>query len=239
MALEKTVDIAQILFITNPENSRWAGPALWVACKEVQRFYAPRGRWLDVPLFGDSVAHVQPSFRRHYVSPEAPDGIPCDAAITDKNRIESILAESVARPDVYDHALLGPLVHEMVGASGTSVVITDVEILPPPEWRYMIWDVAPRSAVISIAPLDPAYWVRRGLEDGDRVARTKSRARAAAMTVIGSLLGIGRCHNEHCYMLAIVDSVLRLDEMTYIGPEHGVKELVGRTFSEGPTAEAS
>jgi len=235
MGIEKTVEIAQVLFLTNPDTARWAGPALWAACEEVQEFYSPRGEWLHVPLFG-SVARVRPKFERHFVSPEPPESIPADAALTDEQRIQGILDATLAGPGVYDHSLMGTLLHELVGARGTSVVITDVEILPPPEWRYMIWDVAPRGAVISLAPLDPAYWLSLGFQDGDRVTRTKSRARAAAMTVVGSLLGISRCRNERCYMLANVDSVLRLDEMSCIGPEHGVDELVGREFA---VAEAS
>ena len=231
MGRQKTVEIAQILLVGNPKASLPLAGALWAAFDEVQRFYAPDDDWLEVPLFRGSTVEVRPSFTAHYVSWEVPPEVPAEAVIDDEEAIERILRESAGGPALFDHAVLGPLVHELVDPRGTSVVLTDLEILPPPEWRYMIWDAFPSGAVVSFAPLDPAYWATRGIGDRDQVATTKARARTACLTVVGSLLGIGRCRNERCIMLANVDSVLRLDDMVSLGAEHGIEALARRSFA--------
>jgi hypothetical protein len=231
MGVDKTVEIAQILFFSSGAEYQLAGPALLAVCDEVRRFYAPHDSWLDVPLGAGEIARVRPSLATHCVSSEAPTEVPTVQAITDASAIDRIVRESAAGPALSDHAVLGPLVHELVDSRGMSVVVTDLEIVPPAEWRYMIWDASPNGAVISVAPLDPAYWAIRDVNERDRLAIMKARARAALLTVVGSLLGIGRCRNDRCFMLANVDSVERLDRMACLGPEHGITELAGRTFT--------
>lgn len=232
MGIEKTVEIALILLIKDPKMSVLCGPALCAAFDEVQRFFVPEDDALELPLLpGAPAARVRPSFTTHLVSSEVSPAVKIGAVIDDPELIGSALTRAGADKGIVDHVVLGGLVHQLVEPDGTSVIVTDVEIRPPPDWRYMIWDSFPSGAVVSFAPLDPMYWYATGTDESERVATIKTRARAACLTVVGSLLGVGRCANELCFMLANVDSVLRLDEMVYLGGEHGIPELEGRSFA--------
>ena len=99
------------------------------------------------------------------------------------------------------------------------VVITNQELTPPPEWRYLLWDTRPsaHNAVLSACQMDPYYW------SGDttgRFATVQARLRAALCASIGELTGLSRCDNDACYMRREVTSVVELDAMTGYGAEH-------------------
>src|SRR4029453_2495881 len=130
-----------------------------------------------------------------------------------------------------DARLLGPKMQSLVKPSGWSLVVTDIELTPPPEGRYIIWDQFPLGAVASVAPLDPEYWREPYDSEQQRVVIAKRRVRAACVSIVGALIGLHRCQNESCFLYANVGSVVRLDEMELIGPEHGVAELTNRGFS--------
>jgi predicted Zn-dependent protease len=123
--------------------------------------------------------------------------------------------------------------NEVRGKDTLYVTVTDLEITPPKEWRYILWDYWPTNdAVISLAAMDPNYW---RIEDQNRVATIKHRARTACLCVIGLFLGLTGCQNESCFMYSEVESVVRLDQMRYLGEEHNeFKNLVKRGFSVQP-----
>ena len=109
------------------------------------------------------------------------------------------------------------------------VVVTNQELTPPPQWRYLMWDTAAaeHNAVISGCPMDPYYW---GTEIKDRFAVLERRVRAAICATIGELLGLAHCDNEACFMRRDVTSVLELDDMAEYGTEHADAGLGGVTF---------
>lgn len=117
-----------------------------------------------------------------------------------------------------------------------TVLVTDQEITPPREWRYVIWDSPlPRVTVASIAPLDPAYW---GSRPEDRLAILKRRTRAMLIATTGAHLGLSRCDNSRCFLFSNVDSVTTLDEMVAIGEEHRLAALADVGFTETSIREA-
>lgn len=205
-----------------------AGSALWAAFDEIRRLYETEDGWLTVPGI-TGPAHIQTAFTAHYLSPFVPEEIaPKDAS----HSIDQLpdLIENARTGQVYDQRAVGALVKDILGVPGTQLIVTDLELIPPYDWRYIIWDVVEMGVVASITPLDPAYWgIRMGARE--RVGKIKARTRAACASVVGSLLGLRRCDNETCYLYADVDSVLRLDDMVHLGEEHGVERLAFRGFS--------
>jgi predicted Zn-dependent protease len=131
----------------------------------------------------------------------------------------------------FDARVIGAAVQEIAKSTSWLLIVADYELTPPPTWRYIVWDVIPSGAVVSIAPIDPVYWSEPVTDTTHRTKVIKMRARAACMSVIGSLLGLQRCDNPNCFLYANVDSVVRLDDMAVVGPEHGVAELTGRGFA--------
>ncbi len=141
------------------------------------------------------------------------------------------------QPRTVDAMLLGPAVQTLIQPEGLTLLVTDLELTPPNDWRYIIWDGMPLGTVASIAPLDPVYWGEPFADERERARTVKHRTRAACMSIVGSLVGLERCQNEECFLYFNVDSVTRLDDWRYIGAEHGVAELSRRGFrqSEDPT----
>jgi hypothetical protein len=115
---------------------------------------------------------------------------------------------------------------------GVLLVFTDVEIMPPDGWRYIIWDMSDedlgKGTLVSLAPIDPLYW---RIAERNRLSIIKHRMRSAGCSAIGSWLGLNRCDNTRCFMYEPVDSVLRLDDMVYFGEEHPFPELLNKGFS--------
>jgi hypothetical protein len=107
-------------------------------------------------------------------------------------------------------------------------IVTDQEICPPKNWRYILWDGTGADVVISIAAMDPRYW---GQQINDIRSLMKHRCRTALINTMGEEIGISRCMNEQCLEFDNIDSVTRLDEMLYLGTEHSLAELTGRGFA--------
>jgi hypothetical protein len=66
------------------------------------------------------------------------------------------------------------------------------------------------------------------------VAIIKHRIRTAGLSVVGTFLGLKRCDEENCFLFDDVDSVTRLDDMVYLGGDHGLPELANRGFATRP-----
>jgi hypothetical protein len=215
---------------------------------------------LHVPIHDSAAATeavIRPEFTRQYiggpaVQTPAPDVEPAEGAdevLAQLGALHSLspsmtwgsssyaewqTSRDVAPPAsrrTVDARVLGALVQETVQPSGWTLIVTDIELQPPPDWRYIIWDSFPSGAVVSIATLDPAYWREPDRSETHRVRAVKKRARAACISVVGSLIGLHRCSNPECFLFSEVDSLVRLDEMKVVGPEHGVRELTNRGFT--------
>jgi hypothetical protein len=131
-----------------------------------------------------------------------------------------------------DQASLTAKVRELLDLprSTRSVVITDHEIVPPDDWRYILWDeVSGHDFVISFRPMDPHYWSSES-KVPERIKTIKPRVRAALIATIGGLVGMTSCHVPSCFLFKGVEAVSQLDSMETIGAEHDVPELAGLTF---------
>jgi hypothetical protein len=222
----KAVPITQILLLAEPDRfPERLTPTILAVFEEVRRFYESDD-WLDVPLRGGQTASVRPEWTAEQVADKAlsPDGV-----VVDRDLVARIADESRSSPTTHDQSMIGELLLRSLQPPGTAVIVTDLAITPPPDWRYVIWDVVPGCAVVSLATLDPFYWAM-SVDEEERTRVIKRRARAACLSIVGTLLGLSRCENERCYLFAGVDSALRLDEMVYLGPEHRVETLGSRSY---------
>jgi hypothetical protein len=223
------------------------GPALWRACEEVRAFFegADEGGQLDVgqdqlpkrqtwgPPSGPPLVSpvlVSTEFRLRYLAPSVPQELAGHVDWVDSRQMGSDWDPGY-RAGRQDHRFLGEFVQKVLNSAGTVLIVTDQEIIPPTDRRYTLWEVFPSGVVLSLAPLDPAYWGER-LSPADRASTMKFRVRAASLGIVGALLGLSRCENPSCYLLIDVDPVTRLDEMTMVGSEHAVASLAGRGFPQ-------
>jgi hypothetical protein len=233
-AVEKEVEIWQVLLVKGVEFAREIGPAIWTGFEEVRKFFGDGETAVTVDVIHDVfTAKIAAKFTPYYLSTYVFPGLDAANRIDDQGAIERIWGEAERSAGLHDQRVLGEAVSELLDPpdGATTVLVTDVEIVPPPEWRYIIWDSFPLGAIVSLAPLDPYYWGEID-SDKDRIATIKRRSRAASLSIVGSLLGLSRCENARCFLFADVDSVLRLDDMVYIGPEHGVDHLSERGFRD-------
>jgi hypothetical protein len=237
MSIEKHLNIDQVLLFKSGRESQRLGKALWAVLEEARRYFTPTSPdgWLEVPVASNPTvaARVRPHFRKWYVAPEPPDlpGLPADTyyQLTD-NAAREFWAEAERGRGLYDHHSLGVSISSKLNLERAAVLV-DQEIVPPSTWRYVIWNSYPGGAVISIAPIDPQYWgLPDGVDNDMRVSEVKRGARAATMSVVGSLLGLSRCDNQACFMFNAVDSVTRLAKMHSLGEEHRVRGLARGRF---------
>jgi hypothetical protein len=125
--------------------------------------------------------------------------------------------------------ILGPSFQELLKIPGKLVIITDCELVPPPHWRYIIWDDFRGGYVVSTAPTSPSYW---GETDPNEVAIIKRRVRAATVSAAGTALGLRRCDNGECFLYRDITDVLLLDDLAFIGTEHRRPSLAGFGFED-------
>jgi hypothetical protein len=209
--------ILQVLLLREEEVTLELAPVLWAMLQEVEALYVSAGLG---------------RFESVYLGRGSPPGAPPDAELPPQEIWEGIRGtrpvkhEEIARRT---RAALGRRADRSI-----VVVVTDQEIVPPRDWRYVISDGDDEASVVSIAPTDPRYW---GEEDPDRLKTIKYRAQAACCGVVGEYLGLKGCTNSWCFLYRPVDSVVQLDEMLYFGPEHGPRlDAVGFISASDPAA---
>ena len=235
------VSINNILLIRYPDNSMQLGEALWAASKEVENFYN----------FGEQRAVFRRSYLSETMPESIQKKGAAGPSVLKKmwdfftgsgnqpvekeaNEVMMNVSQADSKWDTaeaqyvrsYDAGKIAQLARELAGerpSDETQVVVTDLVLVPPPEWRYVIWD----GNVISIAPTDPEFW---NMKDSNRNAIIKHRVRTACLSVVGQLIGLRRCDNERCFLFGNVDSVTRLDNMVVLGPEHNIEALSQRGF---------
>lgn len=239
MGIQKELVIDLVLTLRSHDNSAVLGPALWAGLAEVGNYFTPGSSsgWLEVPLPTRSreQAIVRPRFRRWYVATAPPpfpleeQGMDSEFVLVEEGKAREIWERSQQRRTQHDHAILGPgIAAHVTDIAGTAldsaIIVVDRELIPPPDWRYVLWSSFPGGAVISIAPMDPDYWGAPA-PHSRRKQEIKQGMRAAALCVAGTRIGLSRCENPGCFMFAAVDSVSRLPEMRQLGTEHTVTGL--------------
>lgn len=220
-----------VLLLRDPKAQDELGPALWAAFHEVESFY--------------NSDMQRATFRRFFLSEGTPS-----------QRVMQFLSEgqepAMSQPlwweappslwevngsrtvRTYDARKISASVRNLLKdqLTGTPLIVIDQELTPPSGWRYILFE----SRVISLVPMDPNYWRTK---DPRRVATIKHRVRTTCLLNAGSLLGLGRCGNDHCFLYSNIDSVLRLDAMIKLGEEHNLSGLQNRgfeVFSDEPQA---
>jgi hypothetical protein len=244
--------INQVLLFRDPVSSAELGGALWAATKEVENFYNLgeqraifRRSYMSevVPdnLQGDKgIAGAWPWLKQKLES------LFSGAAEQPPPQSSAEVAISVPQDDVgwkntegqltrtYNVGKILDWVRELSGEEtwgAVPIVVTDLVLTPPPALRYIIWGWGSRGRVISIPPTDPKFW---RVPDSNRIPVIKHRVRTALLGAVGESLGLQRCDNEQCFMFGDVDSVLRLDYMVLLGPEHNMESLTDHGFDPFP-----
>lgn len=221
----KSKSILQVVLLRNESASQELGQLLWATLEEVRLLY--------------DLANGRGTFSRIYVAQTVPESVSNSAEVAEvlplaeaKAGWGKLWAPGEQSRRTIDANVLAVRTQELLGqraASKILSIVTDQEITPPPQWRYVIWGGDATATVISTAPIDPRYW---GIQTNSqaRLQTIKQRVRAACCCVAGAHLDLERCENPQCFMYSSVDSVTNLDEMICIGREHGIPELTGMGF---------
>jgi len=223
-------NIVQVLAFREPDKWTLLAPSLWAALIEIESFYnfdIPRvqcARYILGPTGGSLQEYTLlpslPTDASQYGPQSADDSFWAPLQGKFRRTIHrGKLAEAI-------RGLL-PLHHK----DSFFLIITDQEIEPPPDWRYIIWGGVPNGGVISTAPIDPEYWRERS---ANRVGAIKHRVRTSGMNVLGVALGLERCGNPRCFLFDDVGSTDVLDTMLALGEEHNWTQLTGLGYSPRP-----
>ena len=237
------LEVLQILVFRDDRERARVFPALWAAFQEVDAFYNhDRERVRCRPLVV-SPGTTSKAWSIHTIANSTIAGAVSEklevahaalatgeqfwqaargrfARTVDQDQLASMIRSGLPR-ELADHKLL---------------IVTDQEITPPPDWRYVIWDRVTGGYVVSVAPTDPQYWSE---PTSHRVAAIKHRVRTACLSIVGPLLGLPRCHNSSCFLFADVTSTDCLDFMVSLGDEHNLPALTGLGFSPRPRDPAA
>jgi hypothetical protein len=215
--------IELVLLMREPSDQEMLGPVVWAVFDEVERLFN-----LSEPLARFSRACVASDLTTRLAA-----RVPADDVVS-LNRYdwgefwancEGVYPDTIDQHRMADQ--LPGVLPESRGTADSVIVVTDQEMTPPQNWRYILWDEHEGVRVVSLAAMDPEYW---GIKDRARRAVVKHRVRAACACTTGGALGLVRCNNEQCFMFGNVDSVTRLDVMRTIGREHEdfpVEDAVG------------
>lgn len=205
--------VTQVLLITDTSRYLDVIAPLWAAFTEVERCYA--------------AANAPVRISRYLVSdlpPHAGSGQVVVPRLSASPVLEVLRRKARGRyTRTFDQEQMAVVVREMLALPTDDYLqlVVDVDITPPPSWRYIISDDvptdSPTATVMSIVPTDPRHWQ---IEDADRLSRIKHRIRTACLGSLGEHMGVELCHNTRCVFFDNVDAVTRLDTMKLIGPEH-------------------
>jgi hypothetical protein len=222
--VSEPVPILQVLLFRDDKASQELGPTLWAAFQEVENLY--------------NTGRARGAFRRYYMAESVPPGVlpglpPGWESLRAILRTQDVWRAAAGKyTRTYDHVKLAERVRSLLspeaGPEFRLLLVTDQEITPPPEWRYMLWAGNNYEEVVSTAPMDPLYWEQ---DEPHRLMTIKHRARVACCCVVGEFVGLKRCNNSHCFLHTPVDSVTELDAQVRVGKEHKIRELTGRGFS--------
>lgn len=250
--------IVQVLLFKDAEKSVELGPPLWAAFKELEEFYnramPPRSyhrfylaERVPVAVQAEMVPDPMSEAWGRIAAELGSDTFWATARgryirTFDQDKLGARVRDLLMRlandnPESFKWlGSPGPADPDVTSLSkqlreGYLLLVTDQEITPPPEWRYIIWDDCRNGSVVSIAPTDPHHWRER---DEARIATIKHRVRTACLSVLGEQFGFGRCNNPMCFLHQDVNSVTDLDQMVFLGPEHHLPQLSFHGFAPRP-----
>jgi hypothetical protein len=221
----KEINTINLVLFMPDKASVELGPALWAAFKEVEKFYNTGKKRVDFRFhdIGGTIREINDRSITLYLR-----NLLFRGARSHSNEEKKQDLSKRAKGKFFgtvDAWKVSRLVDELLKReSEAKVIVIDEELTPPRDWRYIIW----LNRVISTVPIDPRHW---GVNDPFRIAIIKHRVRTACLSIVGNLIGLGRCGNENCFLYRNVDSVMRLDEMVKLGPEHRIGELEERGFN--------
>lgn len=239
--MRENINIDLVLLMTEDKTSMELGPALWAAFKEVEQFYnfgRNRANFRFLRLSDSVPRGREKSFKSQLwnflFGRKKESGFSVEQVSLEKPVTEQLKGARGRYSKTVDSLKIVELVGDMIAEKEfrAKIIVIDKELTPPRDWRYVIW----YNRVISTLPTDPLYW---GIDDPYRIAVIKHRVRTACLSNVGSLIGLGRCLNENCFLYRNVDSVIRLDWMVKLGSEHKVVELENHGFdtkSDDPAA---
>ena len=223
-------NVVQVLALREPDKWKFLAPSLWSAFIEIENFYN-----FDIPrvqcvryILGAAGGSLQEYTFLQAFSPNALHYGPQRSDDSFWVPLQGKFRRTIHQGRLADgiRSQLPPLHKDWF-----LMIITDQEIEPPPDWRYIIWDDVRNGEVISIAPTDPDYWRERS---ANRVGTIKHRVRTAGMSIFGVALGLERCGNPHCFLFKDVASADVLDTMLSLGHEHQWALLAGKGYSPRP-----
>jgi hypothetical protein len=234
----RDVDVCVVLLITDERITSRFGQVAWLAVSEAAQLYeGGAGGELTIPIDASRVVAVRPHIgsRNASVAPVGDhESVLRPEQVAEIVREQSVTGETTVGSQgalVDQHAMVA-LVRDALDVAGPNmVVVTDRPLMPPPGYRYLIWEAVPGGVAMSMATLDPEYWGEWS-DETTRQRIVKRRLRAALCSVLGTAIGLVRCDNPQCFLYADVDRVTRLDDFVRIGEEHFVSSLTGRGFSD-------
>src|SRR5690349_11424507 len=120
MSLQKTIAIPQVLLLSESGTETFRR-ALLDVFGEISDFYM-NGHELEVSGAWGGSAQIRAEFTQHDLSPFAPDS-------------------GEGTRGLHDARTIAAQAHESIPTDGTMLIVTDVELVPPSDWRYIVWDV--------------------------------------------------------------------------------------------------
>lgn len=239
------IKVDQVLLFLNPGVSEELGRALWAAMEEVEAFYNFDDQRVVFRRIYLS-EHVPDGLKLGYGGFSGLklwlnkllgwDNSDKNASASKEEIFQSTLEDKwqEARGKysrTYDARKIVATVRKILAdeeLGNVTIIVTDQELTPPPDWRYVIWaGDTDGGIVISTVPTDPKYW---RMSDPHPASIIKHRVRTSCLQIVGRMLGLDVCENERCFLFQPVDSVLRLDHMVELGSEHKIEALANRGY---------
>lgn len=145
-----TLALSQVALFRDRTKSHELGRAVWAALQEIEQFY--------------NLGAQRIACTRTYVSDHVPDGLAdqgTDAMTSFGGKRWEGLFEEGRSLRTHDAGSIVETTRKLLGPEGRGppyLIITDLELTPPPEWRYIIFDGDMTGVVVSVAPTNPDYW---------------------------------------------------------------------------------
>lgn len=219
--------IREVLMLTNPEHPKELYSSLWTSFDEIGAFF---GELLNAKVSRDDVSNqktllesLKSAQGKFFKTFEA--GHLCKIV---NEHLENVIIEPL--DGVGTEARSGGFTRQTVATRAErpyTLLVTDLQLTPPEDWRFIIWDGDKHNTAVSICPIDPTYW---RIEDEPRIPLIKHRARVACLSTLGERIGLKRCDNARCFLYRQVESIRNLDHMVVLGAEHRIQWLTNKGF---------
>lgn len=207
--------VTQVLWLRQERSVDEVREILWSVFQEVENFYGAAS--LDTEFRRLSMGSVNANPRSRIPDMEATEESRSASAGQFRNTVDPLRIMKMVKARLAD-------VPQHFNREQRTLIVTNQEITPPPQWRYNMWATNEKegSAVVSVPPMDPRSWGASEAADADLFA-LKHRVRVSCLRKVGLWLGIRRCGNDSCFFFEHVESAEILDIMKVLGEEHQVE----------------